>query len=385
MMQTLPLTGSAICEIRSYVYRTPISSPVQTSFGTMRDRPMVLVRIEDTEGMVGWGEIWCNFPACGAEHRARLVTSVLAPLLLGRTLVDPSEMWSDLTNKTEILAIQSGERGPIAQAIAGVDIALWDLVARRSDLPLWRLLGGESGTIGVYASGLNPDEPERAALTAQRAGYRAFKLKVGFDDALDERNVRVLRDILDPAAALMLDANQAWDVEGAIQAAARLGRYAIGWLEEPLRADRPLNDWQQLAATVNIPLAAGENITSAEDFYAAIASGALGVVQPDIAKWGGFSACRSIARAIREQGRRFCPHYLGGGVGLLASAHLLAAIGGDGLLEVDTNENPLRDILAGSINVVREGHVTLPEHPGLGILPDLGELAAFTVAHYVAS
>ena len=73
-----------VVRLEALVFRGPVAVPVRTSFGTMHDRPAVLVRAEDAEGAVGWGEAWCNFPACGAEHRARLIESVLAPLVVGR-------------------------------------------------------------------------------------------------------------------------------------------------------------------------------------------------------------------------------------------------------------------------------------------------------------
>ena len=111
--------------------------------------------------------------------------------------------------------------------------------------------------------------------------------------------------------------------------------FGLDWLEEPLRADMPWDTWKELAASTTIPLAAGENVAGGGAFDAALAAGALRVVQPDLAKWGGFSGCLPVAKAIRAAGKRFCPHYLGGGIGLLASAHLLAAAGGDGLLEIE--------------------------------------------------
>ncbi len=345
---------------------------------------MVLVRIEDDRGSVGWGEVWCNYPSCGAEHRARIATAVIAPLLLGRTIDDPHELWRSLTLQTEVLAIQSGERGPIAQVIAGIDIALWDLVARRAGTPLWRLLGGREATIGVYASGLNPDDPESVAIAAREAGFRAFKLKVGFEDTRDEHNLKVLRDALGPDVLLMVDANQAWDLDRAKLAVRRFAMHELAWIEEPMRADATLADWSALAAAASVPLAAGENFSSRAEFDTAIARRSVTVLQPDIAKWGGFSACFPTATAIRAAALRYCPHYLGGGLGLMASAHLLAAVGGDGLLEIDVNENPLRKILAGPVNNVEQGCVTLSERPGLGIDPDLADLAQFAIDDHVA-
>jgi L-alanine-DL-glutamate epimerase-like enolase superfamily enzyme len=105
------------------------------------------------------------------------------------------------------------------------------------------------------------------------------------------------------------------------------------------------------------------------------------VLQPDLAKWGGFSACLPVARQALARGLRYCPHFLGAGVGLLASAHLLAASGGDGQLEVDANPNPLRTATCGPVAQVLDGRVRLSERPGLGDMPDLAALRDHLVPH----
>lgn len=364
------------------VFRCPLAQPVTTSFGIMRDRPMVLVEVEDREGVIGWGEVWCNFPAVGAEHRARLVDSVLAPLLTAQPFATPAEAFAQLTQRTAVLALQCAEPGPFAQAIAGVDIALWDLVARRAGQPLWKLLDPQGGpSIRVYASGLNPDGSERLAAERQREGFTAFKLKVGFGAGPDTANLRALRDTVGSGARLMVDANQAWDLQTARGMLPKLAPFEIDWLEEPLRADRPWSDWQSLKNETDIVLAAGENLADEVAFDSALREGAIGVVQPDLAKWGGFSGCLPVAKRILAAGLRFCPHYLGGGIGLLASAHLLAAAGGDGMLEIDANTNPLRSLLCGPLASIADGHATLSDAAGLGIEPDLSALQDFAVGH----
>ncbi len=371
-----------IRRVSAHVFRCPLETPVVTSFGTMRDRPMVLVRVEDRDGAAGWGEVWCNFPAVGAEHRARLVDSVVAPLLTAMPFANPAEAFDALTRKTAVLAIQSGEPGPFAQVIAGMDIAVWDLAARKAGAPLWRHLA-EDGVprIGVYASGLNPDAPERLAAERQGEGYTAFKLKIGFGAGRDVANLEALRTALGPHAQLMVDANQGWTKEAALEMLPRLEPFGLRWLEEPLRADRPWGEWRELKLRTQIPLAAGENIAGHAGFDAALAASVLGVVQPDLAKWGGFSGCLPVARRIRAAGARFCPHYLGGGIGLLASAHLLAAAGGDGLLEIDANPNPLRTLLCGPLGHITNGEATLSEAAGLGITPELDALDDYAARH----
>lgn len=379
-MKPLPLSPVHAARIEAFVFRCPIATPVRTSFGTMHERPAVFVRVEDHDGATGWGEIWCNFPSCGAEHRAKLVDTVMAPLLASRAFDGPAEASDWLTQRTAVLAIQSGEPGPMAQVIAGIDLALWDLCARRAGQPLWRYLGGAQGGVGVYASGINPDRPQDLAAARLAEGYRAFKLKIGFGRERDLANLAAMREVLGPDLPLMTDANQAWSLDEARSMALQLEAFNLGWLEEPLRADRPWHEWQQLSQATGIPLAAGENIAGPAAFDAAIAQGVLSVLQPDSAKWGGISGCWPVIARAQAAGLRYCPHYLGGGIGLLHSAHLLAAAGGSGILEIDANSNPLRTALAPALSRVMEGRCSLGAQPGIGVEPDLGEVGQLAAA-----
>ena len=386
ILEMIGTTRPALRRVRSLrarVYRCPIETPVRTSFGVMHDRPMVLVRAEDVNGGVGWGEVWCNFPTVGAEHRARLVASVFASVVEDAEFGSPIDAFRLLSARSEVLAIQSGEHGPIAQAIAGIDIALWDLAARTTGQPLWRLLGGASPRIPVYASGLNPEAPERLATRRRAEGHRAFKLKIGFGLERDLANLEAMRGMLGTGSLLMADANQAWRLDAALEMAPRLEPFGLNWLEEPIRADRPWTEWQRLAHATGIPLAAGENLAGEGQFDAAVASRALHVLQPDAAKWGGISGCLPVAKMAVSAGLRYCPHCLGGGISLLASAHLLAAAGGGGMLEVDANDNPLRDLLCGSLATVADGACVLDDAAGLGHPPALEEIERHAVGAWI--
>jgi D-galactarolactone cycloisomerase len=380
-MNAIPdLPPLKLAKVEALVFRVPITQPVQTSFGIMYDRPAVLVRAEDCEGHVGWGEIWCNFPSVGAEHRARVLESVVVPILLERQWDSPAHAFCELSRRLHILGIQCGEPGTVAQAIAGADTALWDLTARRARQPLWKLLGG-TARIATYASGINPTGCAEVAAARRAEGYRSFKLKGGFGAERDLVNVRAMRDLLGANTALMIDANQAWTLDQALDMSARLADFGLGWLEEPIAADRPLAEWQQLASRSPIPLAAGENMRGEEQFTEAAASGAFSVIQPDMGKWGGFSGCLPVARNALAQGRMFCPHWLGGGIGLLASMHLKAAVGGAGYVEVDANPNPLREWLAKPYPPVVDGCVTLSNEHGLGVAPDMDAVRSLRVKH----
>lgn len=366
-----------IVELQAQAFRAPIDVPVRSSFGEMRDRPAVLIKAVADDGTTGWGETWCNFPTVGAEHRARLINETLAPIVCEQAWKSPVEAFETLTQRLHILAIQAGEPGPIAQTIAGVDIALWDVFARQAGEPVWHCVASHFGDkdrepvtqVPCYASGLGPKEPENQAAAAMEEGHNAFKLKVGFGEDIDRANAKAMRDTIGADAKLAFDANARWDVIESIRMAEILANFDPIWLEEPLPADRPHAEWWDLAERCPIPLAAGENLR-ADDLDQACRRDYLRFVQPDIAKWGGFSGCFPIARLALTEAKTFCPHFLGGGIGLIASAHLLAAAGGPGLLEVDFNPNSLRTLMAGRDSQIKRGQFNLPGGLGLGVTPD---------------
>jgi D-galactarolactone cycloisomerase len=364
------MTAIKPVSIEAFAYRVPIANPIKVSFGTFRDRPMVLVRVVDSGGVEGWGEAWCNWPAVGAEHRARLASDI-GERLIGRTLASPGDAFRQLTSELEVMVLQTGEVGPIAQAIAGIDIAMWDLAARKQNLPLYRALGGPPReTVPVYATGINPDQPERFAAARYAEGHRAFKLKTGFDNERDLRNLRAMREAVGDDAVLLCDANQALSVDAAIEFARAAEPINLQWFEEAIRVDAPHADWRALADASPIPLAGGENFQGRQ-FDDAIADSVLRVLQPDVTKWGGITGNFHVAQATVASGKRYCPHFFGGGVSILASLHLLAAAGGTGLLEYDCHPNAGRELVVGPLMPVTEGHVPVPRGAGLGAVPDV--------------
>ncbi len=131
-----------------------------------------------------------------------------------------------------------------------------------------------------------------------------------------------------------------------------------------------------VARASSSPLAGGENMQGTE-FDAAIGLGALQVIQPDVAKWGGITGSLRVARAAVAAGKRYCPHYFSGGLSLLASLQVLAAAGGTGLLEFDAHPNPNREVLIGDLLPLHEGCVPIPTTPGLGVEPDLKRLQRY--------
>lgn len=369
--------NTRIEKVECWVLRAPIAEPVANAFGAMTNRPAVFLRVSASDGAWGWGEVFSNFPQVGAEHRARLVDSLFAPLLAGAPADDPAPVRALLEHGTRRMAIQCGEPGPFAQITGAVDQAMWDMAARRACVPLWKHLGG-TNRVRVYASGIGPDHVDRVALAKHAEGYRAFKLKVGFGGARDVANLAAMRTALPDDATIMCDANQAWAPEDAPARIAELAPHRPHWIEEPIGADQPLAAWQALAQRSPVALAAGENLRGQQAFDDAIDAGCLAFVQPDVGKWGGISGGLDVARHADARGVAYCPHWLAGGVGLAASMHALAASGSaDGYAEVDANPNPLReDVFPFAVDA---GWVTLSDAPGLGVAPDLARLARYVV------
>ena len=369
--------------IEVFHFLAPIAEPIVTSFASIDARNALLLKVQDEDAAFGWGEVWANFPPSGAESKMRLLETTIIPMTLGRSWATPAAALIDLTARTRRNAIQSGEPGPFASCIAGLEVALSDLAARKAGMPLWKALGRtqKPEPLLAYASNLNAKgAPEYVAMCRDR-GYRAFKLKVGFDLKSDLQNVRDISVGLKPGERFMIDANQGWDLATAGPAIEAFGQFPLDWIEEPIPADEPPQHWAELAMLSGVPLAGGENLLGFQAFAAAINAGHLGVIQPDICKWGGISGCTAVARRAVAAGRRYCPHWLNSGLGLHAAAHVLAAVGGDGLLEHDAMENPLQAVLAQPFPSLVDGRFTLTDASGLGVTPDLGQAKPFLVRH----
>ncbi len=362
-----------LAKLEIYHFRHPLVQAITTVMGPMTHRPALLLRIEDAEGAEGWGEIWCNFPPGGDLHRARLAINVLPHALAG--LEADETPFETIRTRLRRLAIQAGEPGPVAQLAAGADIALHDLRARRQGVPLARLLGGAPRAVPAYASGIDPARFEAQYERMRGLGYRRFKQRIGFGEDEGLPQLETAAADLREGEVLMADANQAWDAPTAIARADRLAPLHLNWLEEPICADDPLPDWQAVANAAPMPLAGGENIGHRADFSTAIAAGVFGFMQPDICKWGGLSGAASVAREAEAAGITYCPHFLGGGVGLVASAHLLAAVGGAGFLEVDSQENPLLEHFSGRGLALKDGAFPVTDAAGLGYVPDVAGAA----------
>ena len=355
-----------IVSVEPVLLRLPLPAPLIGPFGRLDARPNLLVIATTDDGTQGLGEIWANFPPWGCRERIEIVRHVIAPLLVGETLDDPRRLYARMQARLRLLANQWGAPGPVHQAIAGTDIALWDVHARTRGVALAALLRGAAAPprVPVYASGVVPPDVAGTVAAARARGHRRFKVRLAFGPDADRATVRAGRAAAG-AAPLMADANQTLDATSFAALAPILTEIGLQWLEEPFPVD-DVAAYRAWPRALGIPLAFGENARGGPEFEQVIAIGA-DVVQPDITKSLGITEGLEVGRRIVAAGRRLCFHMYGGAVGLYASAHLAAAIDGADWLEMDAMPNPLLDETLTTRPTVIDGALVLPDGPGLGI------------------
>ncbi len=347
------------------------------ALGTMPTRPALLVRIEDTNGCFGWGEVWANFPPRANLHKAHVIEDVIAAHLEGLTYCDPREVGDALRAKLSVFFLHVGQREVFEHILAGFDTALWDLCLRNAGQSFSDFMGLGKGQAKSYATSINAEDLERLIPLHAGLGQSHFKLKIGFAEHGTAKIVEQAAALCPQGTRLMVDSNQSWTLEEAKRALETIEDYAPYFAEESLRADAPDADWEALAHSTKIPLAGGENIYGVDDFLK-MANLGMEFLQPDVAKWGGMSGALDLAARVPD-GVQVWPHFMGTSVGQMAALSVSAAIGEASSCEVDVNENALRTDLSGDILGIENGLISLPTEPGLVVPPTPPALSEFKV------
>lgn len=367
-------------DLRVRLFRSTSEDGVAMSFAPMGRRVMMLVEVILTDGIVGTGETWANFPHWAwAERRATLLEGV-RPRLVGMpaaTLSDVSRGVAAILSDLRPLGRQWGAPGPMHQAVSGVEIALWDAVGRREGRSMAELAGGSpGGEILAYGSSIGPTAVESSARRCGELGLRAVKAKVGFGRERDLETVKTIRTILGDEVQVFADANQAWDAAEAEYMLLALADLGVAWVEEPLAGDDPFALGKLWAAT-GTPIATGENVYGEQGFQPYLGVGGIAVLQPDLTKCGGITPYLAVAAAARDTGQTVAPHLYNGAVATAATLQVAAATGAP-FIEWDIRHNDLREpvdhLLTG------RGTVLVPSGPGLGIDIDLSALRTFEEA-----
>ncbi|MGC6440558.1 MAG: enolase C-terminal domain-like protein [Candidatus Puniceispirillaceae bacterium] len=332
------------------------------ALGQMQTRPALLIKITDSHGCYGWGEIWSNFPPRANVHKAHLVEDVMLNHLKGTTFSQPVELIHHLRDVLSIYFLHIGQREVFEHILAGIDTAAWDLCLRAAGTSFARFME-ITPAASVYASSLNADEFETRLQHHVKMGQTEFKLKIGFEPISDLDFVVSASVQLPGHCHLMIDSNQSWHVDEARLMLERMEGYQLLFAEEALRADSQRGDWEHLAKTTSIPLAAGENLYGIQSFLE-MADAGVRYLQPDVAKWGGVSAALELADRL-PKGCLLWPHFMGSAVGQQAALAVSAAIGVSSKCEMDVNDNVLRTDLCGPCLTIEDGDISLSNDTGL--------------------
>ena len=339
-----------------------------------------LVRVFTDEGIDGVGEV----SPMNASVTHAMVERALAPLVVGQDPFDVEKIWHQMFHRPYKL----GPTGAQLEAMAGIDIALWDVISKASGQPVYKLLGGKfRPDAEVYASSMRrdmtPQEEAERALAFKEQGYRAYKIHSatpwmydsGFDQTLE--TVREMRKLVGDGFAILVDVNNAYLPHTAIKMARRLEEYDVWHFEEPV----PAYDYAGLAAlaeAVDIPIAAGEQEYQRWQFRDLIQVGKVDILQPDVIKCGGITEFKKIAALAQAHDKPITVHNTQPTIGTVAHLHLWVST--PSCLypqEYNIEPHPLRDAtpIWKEPVLVERGRLRVPYRPGLGVELDDDVLA----------
>jgi L-alanine-DL-glutamate epimerase-like enolase superfamily enzyme len=347
----------------------------------------LVIRIHTDEGITGIGEVDSAPEAVKALVDApgsHAIANSLHGLLVGEDPLDVERLWQ----KMYLGLIYIGRRGIALHALSGIDIALWDIRGKAEGKPIFELLGGaKRDRVRAYASMLMPDTTEE---TAERVGalcndgFTAVKLGWG-PLGKDPKHDVALATAAKEAAGdcdILIDAGHGYggDAKKAIGVARELEQLGIFWLEEPFLPDE-YEAYAELADTVDIRVAAGEQDTTVWGFRELIERGHVDLVQPDVTRCGGITELLRIGELAREHGVETVPHAWKSGIIKAASLHVNAVLP-DGLFqEYCVAGTPINlELVKEKMPVDSEGYVAVPTGPGLGIELDEEILERYRVS-----
>ena len=362
----------------------PVKVPIRPEFqirgslGFHTESPFLMLRVYTDEGLIGLGEVSCT-PVWSGEDQltaAHIISGFLEPAIVGE---DPRDI-ERLTMKMR----QAVAGNPFTKS--GMEMALWDILGKSVDLPVYRLLGGKTREVVPIKMSVSGAEPKRAAELAEWAmkkGLKALKVKVGIEPDGDVERVKAVRTAIGPNIRMGIDANGGWSPRVAIQTIRRMvDGCGIYFAEQPVA---PLDiQWMaDVRRNVPVPVMADESCYTLQDAMALARAAAADILSVYVGKGGGIGPARKIA-GVAEAAGLTCTvgSNLEMGVASAAMAHLATATTGIGAEEFPCDIlGPLayeEDLLAEPIDV-RDGAVRAPDKPGLGVELDEAKLARYRV------
>ena len=316
-----------------------------------------IVKITDSDGAVGIGYSYTI--GQGGPAIMSMLEETLSPQLIGQEAENIERIWRNLLFSTHATAV-----GAITSlALAAIDTALWDLRARRANLPIHQLLGGSKSEVPMYTTEggwlhIDTQELVNDALQAKANGFSGSKIKIGKPHLSEDRErLQAVREAVGPRFEIMVDANQAFSRAEATRRANMLEEFGIAWFEEPMPAD-DVQEHVRLAASTHIPIAVGESLYSISQFKDYLTMGAASIIQVDVARIGGITPWLKVAHMAEAFNVPVCPHFL-----MELHVSLVCAIPNAPWLEYI----PQLDDITGSSMAMINGKAIPSSEAGLGI------------------
>ncbi|OHV77064.1 mandelate racemase/muconate lactonizing enzyme family protein [Rhizobium sp. LCM 4573] len=364
--QTSPSDAIRITDVIAHPLSQTLPKPTVTSWGSYTTVSIVLVEVRTDAGLVGVGETLARF---SPKAYADLIETSLKPRLVGQDPRNIGALWQSMRRS---LSGRAG--GMLIEAIAGVDIALWDIMGKAAGLPIAKLLGGMGRErVDVYAAAVNWVDDAEADRELERYIGEGFpRIKVKMSNPVKEacRRIERLRNRAGDDIALCVDANWAYNLDQAIEVGRALSANGYFWFEEPLAPENE-QGYEELRKRCDVPLAAGESNFTADQAQRLVANRTLSILQPDVARAGGITETRRMAdyAALHDVG--YAPHIgMSGIVCETASVHLAAALPNFKVMECECDLSPfkreLADLAPGCLRQ-KDGTLDVPAGPGLGI------------------
>ena len=342
--------------VRIRAVSVPLRRPVFAKVGTFHQWPLLLIDVYTREGVTGHSYLEPQLPQCiPAIHR---MLDILADKLQGKPLA-PLDAYGDGLKSLHLL----GREGVTLIAISGVDMAIWDALARACGLPLSTLLGGQPGpvraynTTGLWLSPIETLGAEAKALVAQ-GGFNALKMRLGRATVQEDlQAIRCIRDAVGPDIHLMSDFNQSLTYAGALHRLRALDDQGLYWFEEPVVYDQPQRI-ADITRQIQTPVQIGENIYGPRAFYQSVAAGTADLYMPDLMRIGGVTGWMRAAA-------------IAGAAGLPLSSHLYASVSSHLLRASETADwlewSDWADPILEHPCEVKDGVVHAANRPGNGI------------------
>ena len=370
--------GIKITNVDIHVIKSDLDVPFAFSQGWVNKRSATLVEIKTNEGIIGWGEAFCQGLE-PPEISAAVIETALKPLLLNQSPLDIEVLWHKMYNNTR----DFGRKGSVISGISAIDIALWDILGKYHNQPIHQLLGGAFRTkIKPYATGFyrikGQGEAKRLAEEALSHFENKFdhmKVKLGFGIQDDIKCMEAIYKVVENKnVTLMIDTNHAYGRSEALMLGVALKDYNLRWYEEPV-VPEDIKGYVELKSKLDVPIAGGENEHTLYGFRSLFENGAIDIAQPDIGSCGGISGARHIINLAQSFGVEVNPHVWGSAIAQAASIQVIASIpythhsifARSPILEYDQSSHPFRRELLKSPLALDDGMINVSAKPGLGI------------------